>query len=89
MHHYKSLVLSHKNCYNNGVPMRPSAMTDREQRENKRAIEHAIAQQMLEGLTVTPETVADLERVARGDISFSSAIDNLYARYAHGEVLKL
>jgi len=64
-------------------------MTNREQRDNQRAIEHALAQQTLEGLSVTPETVADLMRVANGDISFSSVIDNLYARYAHVEVRKL
>ncbi|MBF0520145.1 MAG: hypothetical protein HQK92_10505 [Nitrospirae bacterium] len=64
-------------------------MTDSEIQENKRALANALAQQEIEGLKVTPETVADLARVSNGEISTSSVIDNLYARYAHIEVLKL
>ncbi|MGB9154538.1 MAG: antitoxin VbhA family protein [Alphaproteobacteria bacterium] len=63
-------------------------MTDSEILKNQRAVEHAIAQQRLEGLVVTPETVADLNRAANGEILISNVIDNLYARYAHIEVLQ-
>ncbi|MFY9287930.1 MAG: antitoxin VbhA family protein [Alphaproteobacteria bacterium] len=89
MHRYKTLVLNYKNCYNETVLIRAKAMTDKEQRDNRRAIEHAIAQQALEGLAMTPEAMSDLQRVASGDMSFSSVIDNLYSRYAHVEVFKL
>lgn len=64
-------------------------MTTIEKQKNKMALDNAIAQQKLEGLTVTPETVADLERAARGEISPANVIKNLYARYAHVEVLQL
>jgi hypothetical protein len=37
---------------------------------------------------VTPETLADLTRVASGEISTASVIDKLYARYAHVAVLQ-
>jgi Antitoxin VbhA len=50
---------------------------------NKRALEHAIAQQRIEGLTITPETLADLNRVVRGEISSDTVIANLYSRYSH------
>jgi hypothetical protein len=63
-------------------------MTNSEHQDNKRALDHAVAQQRLEGLTVTPETLADLTRVASGEISTASVIDNLYARYAHVTVLQ-
>ncbi|MBF0537886.1 MAG: antitoxin [Nitrospirae bacterium] len=64
-------------------------MTDYEFQRNKRAFDHAIAQQQLEGLMVPPETVADLERVTRGEITTFDVINNLYDRYAHVKVLKL
>ena len=64
-------------------------MTDTERQINRRAFGHALAQQRLEGLTVTPETQADLQKVADGATSMSTVIANLYERYAHVEVFKL
>jgi len=63
-------------------------MTKKEQRDNRRAIEHAIAQQALEGLAITPETLADLKRVAKGELESSDLIDTLYTRYAKIPVSK-
>ncbi len=63
-------------------------MTNSEHQDNKRALDHAVAQQRLEGLAVTPETLADLTRVARGEISTARVIDNLYARYAQVKALR-
>ncbi|MBF0565726.1 MAG: antitoxin VbhA family protein [Nitrospirae bacterium] len=64
-------------------------MTKHEFQRNKRAFDHAIAQQRLEGLIVPPETVAALERVTRGEITTSDVIGNLYDVYAHVKVPKL
>ncbi|WP_085053245.1 antitoxin VbhA family protein [Candidatus Magnetominusculus xianensis] len=64
-------------------------MTSHKFQCNRRAFDHAIAQQQLEGLVVPPETVADLERVTRGEITTSDVIRNLYDRYTHVKVLKL
>lgn len=50
---------------------------------NLRAVEHAIAQQRLEGLTVPAATVADLHRVARGEITTDDALRNIYSRFKH------
>lgn len=43
-------------------------LSDEKLRRNMRGVRHAIAQQELEGLTVSEETVADLYSVARGEI---------------------
>ena len=56
---------------------------------NQRALDNALAQQRLEGLTVSPETVADLQRVTRGEISTSDVIRKLYERYARVKVRRL
>jgi DNA-binding transcriptional regulator YbjK len=71
------------------IRKRDDLVTNNEIQRNKRAFDHAIAQQRLEGLVVPPETVAALERVTRGEITTSDVISNLYDRYAHVEVLKL
>ncbi len=44
---------------------------------NMRAVAHAIAQQELEGLKVPESTVADLHRVARGEIDMDEVIRNI------------
>jgi hypothetical protein len=49
-----------------------------------RCIAHAIAQQELDGLTVSAATVADLERVARGEIDTDEVIRNIHRRAQHG-----
>ena len=46
---------------------------------NMRHIAHAIAQQELEGLKVPEATVADLERVARGETGTDEVIRNTSA----------
>ncbi|MBF0516548.1 MAG: antitoxin VbhA family protein [Nitrospirae bacterium] len=64
-------------------------MTNDELQRNKRALDQALAQQRLEGLTVPPETVAELERVTCDEMTTADVISNLYDRYAHIKVLKL
>jgi len=46
--------------------------------------ENALAQQRLEGLEPSKESTADLERVARGEISFEEAMENIKRRYSNG-----
>ena len=58
-------------------------LTDDQIRLKMRAVDHAIAQQALEGLTVSSETVEDLRRAARGEIPSEQAIRNIYARFTH------
>ena len=58
--------------------------TDQDVQRNMRAVAHAIAQQELEGLTVTPETVAELHRAARGEIDTDEIIRNIHRRLAFG-----
>jgi len=50
-------------------------------RNKQCAVAHAIAQQTLEGLTVPADTVADLHRVARGEISSADAIRRIYSQF--------
>ncbi len=64
-------------------------MTKSERAAHQRALDHASAQQRLEGLTMTPETVAALKQVAEGKMSTSDVIHDLYARYAHVKVQQL
>jgi len=59
--------------------------TEREIRRNLRAVDHAIAQQELEGLKVSEETVEDMRRAARGEMDSDEVIRNIYARYAHAQ----
>jgi hypothetical protein len=62
-------------------------LTEAEVRRNLKAIAHAIGQQELEGLKVTAPTVADLHRVARGEISTDEVIRNIYRRVQDGTIL--
>ena len=48
---------------------------------NLRAAANAIAQQELEGLTVPEETVEDLRRVARGEMTMDDIFRQIYARH--------
>jgi hypothetical protein len=57
-------------------------VTDLEILKNQRAVEHAVAQQRLEGLTVPPEAVADLQRIARGEITTAEALRAAHARFS-------
>ncbi|MGA8593649.1 MAG: hypothetical protein WB676_02800 [Bryobacteraceae bacterium] len=54
-------------------------LTDDEIRRNMRAVADAIAQQELEGLTVSPETTADMESAARGEIDSAEETPHLPA----------
>jgi hypothetical protein len=56
--------------------------------KNMRAVAHAIAQQELEGLTVSAATVADLHRVARGEIDTDEVIRNIYRRVQNVSLLR-
>jgi hypothetical protein len=55
---------------------------------NLRAVEHAIAQQRLEGLTVSESTIEDMRRAARGEIADEDVIANIYARYPHVAIFR-
>ncbi len=57
-----------------------AALSEQDIQKNMRAVAHAIAQQELEGLTVPAATVADLHRVARGEIDTDEVIRNIYRR---------
>ena len=48
-----------------------------------RAVARAIAQQELEGLTVPEATVADLQRVARGEIDTAEVLRKIHSRLAN------
>jgi hypothetical protein len=61
-------------------------MTASELLKNQRAVEHALAQQRLEGLVVPPEVVSDLQRMARGEMTSADALRNAHARFAHVEI---
>ena len=63
-------------------------LTDQDVQRNMRAVAHAIAQQELEGLTVTPETVADLHRAARGEIDTNEVIRNIHLRLQNVALLR-
>jgi len=45
------------------------------------AVDNAIAQQELEGLTVSQATIQDMRRAARGEITDDEVIANIYARF--------
>ena len=55
-----------------------TTLTEQDIQRNMRAVAHAIAQQELEGLKVPESTVADLHRVARGEIDTDEVIRNIY-----------
>lgn len=65
-----------------------TTLTDLEIQRNMRDVAHAIAQQELEGLKVPDATVADLHRVARGEIDTDEALRNIQRRIQHGQVLQ-
>jgi hypothetical protein len=51
------------------------------------AVENAVAQQELEGLTVSPEAAEDMRRVARGEMTPEQAIANVHARLCDAALL--
>jgi hypothetical protein len=58
------------------VKMKPANTTE-QRLEN---VEYAIASQRIEGLTVPPETVEDMRRVARGEMTTDEARAALFRR---------
>ena len=58
-------------------------LTDADIERNLRAVTHAIAQQALEGLTVPAETVEDMRKIARGEMSNDDLIRKLYSHFPH------
>ena len=65
-----------------------TTLTEQDLQRNMRAVAHAIAQQELEGLSVTPTTVADLHRAARGEIDTDEIIRNIYRRLRNVPLLR-
>lgn len=63
-------------------------LTEAEIERNLRAVTHAIAQQALEGLTVPPETVEDMRKIARGEMSNDDLIRKLYSRFPNVPIFK-
>lgn len=47
-------------------------------------VDRAVAQQRLEGLTVSVETVEELRKVARGEITLDESWQNFERKYNHG-----
>ena len=58
-------------------------LTEADIQRNLDAVDDAVAQQALEGLTVPPETVEDMRKIARGDMSNDDLIRKLYSRFPH------
>jgi hypothetical protein len=65
-----------------------TTLTERDIQRNMRAVAHAVAQQELEGLKVPASTVADLHRVARGEIETDEVIRNIYRRLQNVPLLR-
>jgi hypothetical protein len=65
-----------------------TTFTEQQVERNMRHIAHAIAQQELEGLKVPEATVADLERVARGEIGTDEVIRNIERRVKNDQILR-
>ena len=55
---------------------------------NLKCANNALAQQRLEGLKPSNECIADLERAARGEISFDQVMDNIKRGYGNGKILE-
>jgi hypothetical protein len=65
-----------------------AAPNKEEIRRNLRAVAHAIAQQELEGLDVPESTIADLERVARGELDTDDIIRSVYRRFGNDQIFR-
>jgi hypothetical protein len=63
-------------------------LTEQDIQRNMRAVAHAVGQQELEGLKVPASTVADLHRVARGEIDTNEVIRNIYRRLQNVPLLR-
>ena len=56
-------------------------LTERQTEERRRHVSNALASQRLEGVKPDPETIADLERYAVGELEIDAVIDRLKARF--------
>ena len=63
-------------------------LSEQEIQDNMRSVAHAVAQQELEGLKVPEATLADLYRVARGEIDTNEVIRNIYLRFQNVPLLR-
>jgi hypothetical protein len=63
-------------------------ISEAEMQRRMLAVDNAVAQQELEGLTVSDATVADMRRAARDEIADEEVIANIYARYPHVSLLR-
>lgn len=63
-------------------------LTERDIRRNMRALAHAVAQQVLEGLKVPAASVADLHRVACGEIETDEVTCDIYLRLQNVPLLR-
>lgn len=61
-------------------------LSDRESTENLEGLANAVAQQRLEGLEPDARTVAELERVARGELDLSEVLAQIHERVRRGEI---
>jgi len=62
--------------------------SEEEIERNMRDVADAIAQQELEGLKVSPATVEDMQRAARGELEPDDVIHNIHARLNHAQILQ-
>jgi hypothetical protein len=65
-----------------------TALTEQQVQRNMRSVAHAIAQQELEGLTVSKATVEDMRRAARGEIETDEVIRNIYRRFHNVPIIR-
>ena len=63
-------------------------LTEADIQRNLDAVDDAVAQQELEGLTVPAETVEDMRKIARGEMSNDDLIKKLYSRFPNVPILK-
>lgn len=60
--------------------MQPIEKNEDERERRLEAVKYAIASQRIEGLTISDETIADMYRVARGEITTEQARQALFRR---------
>jgi hypothetical protein len=63
-------------------------LSEEQVQRNMQAVARAVAQQELEGLKVSDETVADLRRVARGEIDTTEVMRNIHGRLQNVPLLR-
>lgn len=61
-------------------------LTEREVQRNLQAVEHAIAQQQLEGLILPEDTINDLRRAAQGEIDTEEIRRNILRRIKNASI---